>query len=123
MIRSIMKVNSKHVRWLTSVAFDSKKRFARLSLTGKVTFHTTNWFDGSLNEYVAIKLDTLEKHSLNAPAPWFNVVEGTTVNIPEGYAIVEKSIFCGKELQLTIHLNRANAITMLGDGIKAVASS
>lgn len=112
-------VRTKDIKWLTSVVFESSKRTARVDATGKVTFHTTNWFEGSLNEYAAVELATLEQKALKISSPWANVVEGKTIDVPAGFAIVERSIFCGKEMPLIVYLNPINAIKFLSTNEKS----
>ena len=52
------------------------------------------------------KLIVTDTDSFHPPAPWVNPIEGKRVEVPEGVAVVEHSIFCGKDCGITIYVNR-----------------
>lgn len=107
-------VPAKEVKWLTSIAFASKKRETRIVVTEKVTFHNTFWDGGSKSDYVAVKLSSNEAATLDVgSSPWNAVAEGKTVTLEPGFAIVEHSVFCGKESPLTVYLHPSNVTEKL----------
>jgi len=72
--------------------------------SGVVLFNDTNWGGGTRNYYAAIRLSDGVVEKLQDFAPWANPVEGKTVEIPEGFAVVQRSYFCGIEGGITIHV-------------------
>jgi hypothetical protein len=63
------------------------------------------WDGGSRSSFVAVNLSTLQTKAAPNSHPIFDHVEGVDrVEIPEGFAIVEHIIFCGKDLGLRIHV-------------------
>jgi len=79
-------------------------RKIKVEFSNKVYFYDTNWGGGSRNTYVAVRSDG-KSAKLNVPAPWVNIVEGTSVELPADVLIVEHSIFCGKDCGITIYAN------------------
>jgi hypothetical protein len=70
-----------------------------------------NWTGGSRTRYAACTLDgqpTGNADAGNAAPPFRNPVEGKTVPIPQGFALVAHVMFCGKDLGLRIHVNPAD---------------
>ena len=67
---------------------------------------TTSWvysFDGA---------DNLTDDGLSIAygadfAPWSNPVEGKTCDIPQGFAIVENTVYCGKDCGLTVYMGKS----------------
>lgn len=103
------KVSAKEVQWLTRSAFPTRKREVRIVVTEHVTFHGTFWDGGSKNEFVAIKLASGNTATLEVgSSPWTAIAEGKTVELQPGFAIVEHSVFCGKEMPLTVYLHPSN---------------
>lgn len=84
-----------------------KGRKFRDDRRGKVTFADLNWSGGTRCEFRAVNLMTGQSAGdtvgLNQTAPWNNVFEGKTVDIPAGFAVVEHSIFCGKDCGLIVY--------------------
>lgn len=107
-------VPAKEVKWLTSCAFSSKKRETRIVVTETVTFQNTFWDGGSKSEYRAVKLESGETAILDVgSSPWTAIAEGKTVTLEPGFAIVEHSVFCGKEVLLTVYLHPSNVTEKL----------
>jgi len=72
------------------------------------------WSGGSRDYYKAIELATgkaipLEGQSL---APWDNR-SANTITLKPGYAIIEHTIFCGKDLGLTFYMHPENIAALL----------
>ena len=96
-------MDSKTLRTIAKAAYPTwKGRKLHADFSGKVTFSDTNWGGGSRNYYVSLSSDG-RKRGLMVPAPWVNPIEGQTVQIPEGFVVVEHTIFCGKDCGVTIH--------------------
>lgn len=94
------------VRKILSETFpDYSGRKFFLDDSGKVTFYDTNWGGGTRNYYTAIRLLDGKAEKLTDFAPWANPAEGATVEVPEGFAIVQRSIFQGIEGGITIHIH------------------
>lgn len=74
--------------------------------------------NGSKSSFVAVNLSTLETKAAPNSHPIFDHVEGVDrVEIPEGFAIVEHIIFCGKDLGLRIHVPIAPPVLPEGKNI------
>lgn len=76
-----------------------------------VLVHSLNWTGGSRNEYAACSMQgvpTGNASAGNAAPPWRNPVEGQSVSVPQGFALVKHCMFCGKDLGLTIYVNPAD---------------
>jgi len=100
-----IKVKKSQVKPILQATFpDYKGRTIKVEFANEVTFWDTNWGGGSRNSYAAVKSDG-RTANLNVPAPWNNPVEGTTVEVPRDALIVKHSIFCGKDLGITIYAN------------------
>lgn len=101
-----MKIQkTKAVREILKATFpDYKGRKFFLDDSGKVTFYDTNWGGGTRNYYTAVRIEDGKVQSLADFAPWANPVEGKTVEIPEGFMIVQRSYFCGVESGVTLYV-------------------
>ena len=73
------------------------------------------WGDGSRDYFVFVSLaDSRASMPVPAQSAFDKRIPGAeSVTIPEGFACVEHSIFCGKDMGLTIHINPANAANLL----------
>jgi hypothetical protein len=112
----INKASGKAVKAIVSETFpDYKGRKFYVEDSGRVTFHDTNWGGGTRNYYSAISLSNGKAQRLADYAPWANPAEGKTVEIPAGFAVVQRSIFCGQESGITIHmpLNTIHELTYI----------
>jgi len=73
------------------------------------------WSGGSRDHYQVVELFSSERR--NAPNqhldPWTSARQDRKVELKDGYAVVEHSIFCGKDLGLTIYINANNAAGLL----------
>ena len=98
-----MKLNKSQVRDILKATFpEYRGRTFRIEFTPTVSFYNTNWSGGTRNIYVAVWSDG-RTAKFNAPAPWVNVIEGQTIDMPQNVLIVEHTIFCGKDLGITIY--------------------
>lgn len=95
---------SKQSREMAKAAFPDytgRKFFANFG--AEITFYDTNWGGGTRNYYKAVRLSDGKQEALADYAPWFNPAEGKTITIPDGYAVVKRSIFQGVECGLTVY--------------------
>lgn len=98
-----MKVKKAQVRDILKATFpEYRGRKFKVEFTEAIWFHDTNWSGGTTNTYVAVATDGLTAR-LNVPAPWFNAVEGTKKSLPLNMLIVKHTMFCGKDLGITIY--------------------
>ncbi len=91
-------------------------RMAQIEPRESITLHSLNWSGGSRSTYRACRLDGTPMPSrvdMSAPAPWENPYEGAKVNIPEGVAIVEHVIFCGKDIGMHIYARPENVAPLI----------
>ena len=103
-----LTVPKKDVAFLVTRTFPNYTgRKFRIVPAETVTLHDVNWGDGSRNQYrvTALSLDAESVKAVPAPAPWANPYEGAIMPIPQGWAVVEHSIFCGKDCGIRIHVN------------------
>ena len=102
---SEIKAKKADVWWLVARAFPhytGRKFTIRPSTT--ITFWDTNLSGGTRSQYAAVRLDRGDSRArvYVAPAPWANPVEGRTVEIPNGFAVVEHRISTGKDVGITV---------------------
>ena len=93
-----------NIRAIAMRAFPNYKgRTFRHDTSGHVTFYDLNWGGGTRNSYTAVRLSDMRAQAGTVMAPWNNPIEGKTVDIPPGFAIVEHTIFCGKDMGLRVY--------------------
>lgn len=76
----------------------------------------TSWGGGSRSTYQFVDLATGARKPVPGnpdPYQFGGDMEGTTVEIPVNCAVVEHSIFCGKDMGLTFHLHQCDAQKLL----------
>lgn len=97
-----MKLTTKQAKPITKLVFpDYRGRTYRLEFAETVTFWDTNWGGGTRNSYAAVRADG-QSACLSVPAPWVNPVEGQTIKLPPHVLMVKHTIFCGKDMGITI---------------------
>jgi len=101
------KLFSMDPKVIGKTAFPSYRgRKFRLNTDGYVCFCDLNWSGGTRNSYSVVRLsDGMVASGHNNFAPWSNPIEGKCIDVPSGYAIVEWTQFCGKDLGLRIYLS------------------
>ena len=113
MAKSI-KVRKAQVRPILKRSFpDYRGRKFKIEFTDEVNFYGTNWSGGSRNSYAFVHADGNDKF-LSAPAPWVNPYEGKKHLLPENVLVVRHTIFCGKDLGITIYAHPSYAPRLLG---------
>jgi len=102
-----VKVSKRDIAPILAASFpEYKGRTFRVVPIEKVTLHDLNWGGGTRNEYVAVKFDG--SHSRLTPvAPWVEMREGATIDLPLDALLVEYSVFCGADLGIRIYCNPA----------------
>jgi hypothetical protein len=73
------------------------------------------WSGGSRDHYQVVELFSAERRS--APNqhldPWTSARQDRKIELRDGFAVVEHSIFCGKDMGLTIYINANHAAALL----------
>ena len=94
----------------------SGKKFKAV-VTTSVTINGQDglWSGGSRDTFRAIKLETGETVPVsdNMSAPWDNTRKDRTIELKPGIAVIEHSIFCGKDMGLTFYVHPENAAKLL----------
>jgi hypothetical protein len=105
-----MTCTRKDVQSVTDAAFpEYRGRKFKIEARTTLTLSGVHWDGGSRSEFRAVRLTDNGVASLDtSAAPWNCKVEGSRVEIPEGVAIVEHSIFCGKDMGLRVYVHPAN---------------
>jgi hypothetical protein len=72
------------------------------------------WDSGSRDSYQGVELATGKRYplSMESEAPWGTRRE-IEVKLDNGKAVVEHSIFCGKDMGLTFYIHPSNAIGLI----------
>lgn len=96
-------------RKLAKLAFPGwRGRKLRVKETPEVGLYGTYWDGGSKNEFVAVELATgrvAPSHAaLSIPREFGGLGGSHRLVIPEGVAVVEHSIFCGKDVGCTVYV-------------------
>ncbi len=99
---------------VVSKAFpEYKGRKFVVETTERITFYDTNWAGGTRNQYVLVRLADGAAKGFDAPAPWVNAVEGKTVDMVPGFAVVEHTIFQGKDCGIRVHAHPSDMASLL----------
>src|SRR3990167_6708262 len=77
-----------------------------------ITFYDLNWGGGSKNTYRFVS-DSGDIVGLPVSAPWLEPNEGRTVALPPEFLVLKHTIFCGKDLGITIYTHPANMPRLL----------
>ena len=98
-----IKLTTKQASKIVAASFpDYRGRKFTLKFEQRITFWDTNWGGGTRNQYAFVSSDG-RTAILNASAPWVNAIEGQTFDIPADVLVVEHSVFCGKDMGITIY--------------------
>lgn len=114
-----IKASKKDVWFLVSRAFpEYTGRKFKVAISGTVGFHDLNWGGGTRNQFIAVPLvKDGQANSLPECPPWANPIEGQTIAIPQGWAVIEHPIFCGHDMGVTIHVGTDDMAKLLPNGI------
>jgi len=107
-----MKVSRKDIAAIIAGTFpDYTGRKLHVEAATSVTLYGLNWDGGSRNQFRACTIAgevTGGSDAYNAQSPWRNQGEGKTLSIPQGFVVVEHTIFCGKDCGLRVYVNPAD---------------
>ena len=98
---------------LTRRAFpEYKGRKITVNVTGRCLLYNLHWSEGCRNYYEAIRLDGAlsEPISPSARAPWDEKLEGESVDVPKGVAIVILH-FSGTSKYVTVHFSKEDCLS------------
>lgn len=85
-------------------------------VTGSVEIGTQQWSEGSRDLFTAVNLGTGESKPMVDRRPWpENMKPLGSVDIKPGFAVVEHSTFCGKDMGLRFYIRPENATKLLPD--------
>lgn len=107
-----INVKRKDIAKIVAATFpDYKGRKFKIEARSQVTLTDLNWSGGSRSQYRTCTLGGnyiggADKY--NAQAPWAHQAENATVPIPPGAVVVRHTLFCGKDLGLTVYVNPAD---------------
>lgn len=112
------RIPAKSVKHIIAATFPNyRKREVAIDCSGSVTFHDLNWSGGTRAQYKSCSLDGRTGNSLakyNQMAPWDpRQIEGQTIPIPQGLAVVSAGDFCGKPATMVIHIHPADMPKLL----------
>ena len=73
------------------------------------------WSGGSRDTFRLVELSTGREipASDNMSAPWDNSRRDRTITLQPGFAVIEHSIFCGKDAGLTFYIHPADIVSLL----------
>jgi len=106
-----IKLSAKDVPAMLRAAFPNYHgRKWYVNVTTSVQMYDTYWSGGTRNQYVGVNLETGKVASPTAGAfGKFYDPNEPTVELQPGLAVVEHSMFMGKDAGITIHVHPANA--------------
>jgi hypothetical protein len=100
-----IQLTTKQARPIVKLTFpEYHGRKFKLQFADRITFYDTNWAGGTKNEYKFVHV-TGKVVALHAPAPWINLIEGNTVELPANVLVVVRQYFQGMEVGITIFAN------------------
>lgn len=95
--------------------YDGKKFKAHVVESVTIPSYAGNWNGGSRDTYRLVELATGREMpaSDNNGAPWDRSRKDREIILQPGFAVVEHSIFCGKDMGLTFYVHPDNAAKLL----------
>ncbi len=96
-------------------AYNGKKFKVSVVKNGHTFNLTSGWCEGSRDFYAVVDLANMKGVDVSNQAFVGNDFNrrGTDFQLPEGFAVVEHSIFCGKDVGITIYVTEANAAKLI----------
>lgn len=95
----------------------------RVVIANSVTLSNTYWSGGTRSYYYSVDLVTGKRAMIAADstAPQFGpCADGESIAIKQGYAIIEHSYFCGKDMGLVFYIRSENAAKLLPEKIEGL---
>lgn len=98
-----------------------KGRTFRVSTAGRLMFTNVHWSGGTRSEYRAVRLTDGATAELAVGTPWDSPSEWKEVQIPTDVAIVEHTVYCGRDCGIVVHVNPESALgrSLLGTSHRA----
>tara|TARA_Y100000310_G_C20475602_1_gene712235 strand:- start:322 stop:909 length:588 start_codon:yes stop_codon:yes gene_type:complete len=95
--------------------YSGRKFKAQAAETMTIGAHAGLWDGGSKDYFYAIRLEDGARVEISDSfhAPWDSERRSQTVTLKPGFAVVEHSIFCGKDMGLRFYLHPADIAKML----------
>jgi hypothetical protein len=96
-------------------SYNGKKFKAEIVTEVTIPSHAGLWDGGSRDTFQLIHLETGKavQASDNMSAPWNPARKDQTITLQPGFAVVEHSQFCGKDMGLTFYIHPDNAAKLL----------
>ncbi len=85
----------------------------KLDNSGRPVNMTSHWDGGSRDTFVVMELSTGKLKPIPQNGTMFDRVSVGDTVVPPGFMIVEHTIFCGKDLGITFHVDPDTAMAML----------
>jgi len=95
--------------------YTGRKFKVRIAEAFTIPGHAGNWSGGSRQTYSIVRIadGSSLPGSDNSSAPWDESRKDRVIALEPGVAVVEHSIFNGKDMGLTFHINATDAAPML----------
>ena len=102
------------VKAMAHTAFPSYKgRKFKLDNSGHAVNLTSHWDGGSRDQFVILQLGSGQTKAVPQNGTMFDRVHVDDAVVPAGFVIVEHSVFCGKDLGITFHVDPESALAFL----------
>lgn len=114
-----LRIGDPHVRKLVRAAFPTYRgRKVRATFAESVTLYDTFWSGGTRSSYVLVDYDNAKLGRLPhyAPPQFGGPATPPVVTLTPGMVLVEHTIFCGKDVGITLHVHPDNAPKLLTAG-------
>jgi len=92
-------------------------RTFKLDNSGRPISLVSHWSGGSRDYYVVLQLGSNDTKAIPQNGTMFDTVNVEPISVPPGFLIVEHSIFCGKDMGITFHVNPETALTFLPEPV------
>ncbi len=104
------------VKAMAHTAFPSYTgRKFKLDNSGRPVNMTSHWDGGSRDQFVILQLGSGQTKPVPQNGTMFDHINVQDTAVPPGFIIVEHTIFCGKDLGITFHVNPETALGFLPD--------
>ena len=112
-----VKTNDPEIKRIAKLAFpDYRGRKFRYD-TRIPTKLESYWSEGSRDSYAFVELKTGKVAAVQSNHPFFEAGRPSELKaLPAGFVIVEHSIFCGKDMCLTVYVNACDIWPALTKG-------
>lgn len=102
------------VKEMAHKAFPSYSgRKFKLDNSGRPVNMTSHWDGGSRDYFVVLQLGSGQAKEIPQNGTMFDRVDVKDTVVPPGFVIIEHTIFCGKDLGITFHVDPETALAFL----------